>query len=274
MKQDQFSVLMSLYHKEDLGYFDMAMKSIWEQQTLRPSQIVLVLDGPLTDDLDTSVKNWSHVLGDTLTLVPLKDNVGLGWALNEGLRHCKHSIIARMDTDDISMHDRFKHQMTFLKDNPDIDVVGTFISEMNEEGHTTRSEVHYPLEHNKLRQMFVKRDPLPHVTVMFRTSFFEKAGPYTGELHMAEDTLLWYRGFTSNCKFANIPMIGVSVRQSASFYDRRGDLTKSVQLLMFRLKKINIDLGYGLKGNVYALAYFLLSMSPSSVKKLMYKYLR
>jgi glycosyltransferase involved in cell wall biosynthesis len=274
MKQNEFCVLMSLYHKENAVYFDMAMKSIWMDQTLKPSQIVLVLDGPLTHELDTSIENWTKVLGDILTLVPLKENVGLGWALNEGLKHCKYEIIARMDTDDVSMHDRFKHQITFLEDNPDIDVVGTFISEMDEEGHITRPEVQYPLEHNKLRRMFVKRDPLPHMTVMFRSSFFQKAGPYSGELRMAEDTLLWYRGFSSNCKFANIPVTGVIVRQSASFYDRRGDLTKSVNLLMFRLKTINNNLGYGLKGNVYALAYFFLCMSPSTIKKLLYRYLR
>ena len=270
----EFSVLMSIYKSEKPSNFDEAMQSIWVHQSLRPSQIVLVLDGPLTPELYSCVSKWKEILGKILDIVKLPENLGLGSALNRGLKYCKFSFIARMDTDDISTYERFSEQIKFLLNNPDVDVVGTYIAEMDENGTQTRALVKYPLEHMNLKKMFMKRDPMPHVTVMFRSRFFDKAGPYSGELRMAEDTLLWYRGFKAQCHFANIPMVGVIVRQSHSFYRRRSDIKKTVSLFRFRVKRINKELNYGFMGNFYALCYFLISLSPAVIKKMLYKSLR
>ena len=98
-----FSVLISVYHKENPEFLKRAFESIWDLQSLKPSQIVLVEDGPLTDDLNAEIQRQKELLGERLTVVSLEKNVGLGVALAEGLKACKYDLVARMDTDDISI---------------------------------------------------------------------------------------------------------------------------------------------------------------------------
>ena len=124
-----FSVLMSVYYKENPEFLKRAFESIWDLQTLKPSQIVLVEDGPLSDGLYAEIKRQKELLKDKLTVVSLEKNVGLGVALAEGLKACKYDIVARMDGDDVADQDRFLTQIDFLKTNPDISIVGSYISE-------------------------------------------------------------------------------------------------------------------------------------------------
>ncbi len=274
MKKMTLSVLLSIYHKENPKYFNQAMESVWNKQTLKPTEIILVEDGSLTDELYKTIDNWENKLQGVLKRVPLAENQGLAKALNEGLKHCECEYIARMDTDDICTPNRFAHQMDFLIKNPEIDVVGTCISEIDGDGNIVKELVKYPLTHDELYQFFKKRDPLAHPTTMFRKSFFEKAGNYRNDLFLAEDTLLWYHGFKNNCKFANIDEIGLLFRRNEAFYKRRSSWKKSIGLLKFRLSKINRDLNYGIMADIYAIAYFLMSVSPGFVKKIAYKILR
>lgn len=268
------SVLMSIYYKESPIYFNQAMESIWDQQTLKPDQIVLVEDGPLTPELYDVIGEWKNKLNGILDIVTLEKNVGLASALNEGLRYAKGNFIARMDTDDIAEPERFQKQVEFLQKYSDIDVVGCWISEIDENNQVINEKVEYPQVHEELYQFFEKRDPLAHPTVMFRRSFFEKAGIYSTNVTLAEDTLLWYKGFLQGCRFANINYIGLKFRRSSDFYQRRANWNKSVGLLKYRLFHINRDLHYGIKADIYAIAYFLMSISPSFVKKLLYKLFR
>ena len=268
------SVLMSLYDGDQIEPFNQAISSIWEGQSLKPFQIVLVLDGPLRQELYDAVLTWQRIIGAILKVVPLDNNVGLGLALHEGLLHCDCDYIARMDSDDVALGDRFHKQTCYLEQHLDVDVVGGYISEIDENGDITRESVEYPLGHNDMRVFFAKRDPLPHVTAMFKRSFFEKAGSYSGELRMAEDTLLWFKGFNAGCVFANIPCVVVQVRQTDQFYKRRGDISKSISLLKFRLFVLNPGLKYGLLSDFYAIAYFLMSVSPSLLKRIAYRVFR
>ena len=116
----KFSVLISIYHKEKPEYFDRCLQSIWDEQSLRPDEIILVQDGPLNNELYLSIDKWRNKLGKKLTIVSLEKNVGLGDALNIGLDRCTCDIVARMDTDDISTPDRFEKQIGFLKEHPEM----------------------------------------------------------------------------------------------------------------------------------------------------------
>ena len=113
---------MSIYHKEDVAYFHEAMESIWSNQTTKPSEIVLVKDGPLTPGLDKAIQLWESKLASILKIVQLDKNVGLGAALNEGLLHCSYELVARMDTDDISYPSRFEKQLALMVNRSDIAV--------------------------------------------------------------------------------------------------------------------------------------------------------
>jgi glycosyltransferase involved in cell wall biosynthesis len=271
---DKFSVLLSIYHKEKVHYFEQCMGSIWNEQSVKPDQIVLVLDGPLPEGLNNAIENWKSLLGDVLLTIPLHKNIGLGGALKIGLKECQYDLVARMDTDDVSTPERFKKQIEFLKSNDDIDVVGTFIKEIDEFNNVVKDVVVYPKEQKDLFIFFQKRDPIAHPTAMFRKSYFEKAGTYSSELLLAEDTLLWYKGFLNHCNFANIDYIGLHFRRESAFYKRRGGFKKSYRLFLFRYFEINKNLNFGLIADIYAFLYFLMGISPSFIKKIVYNFFR
>jgi len=107
----KFSLLISIYAKEIPSNFDTCMQSIWDDQTVKPNEIVLVEDGKLTKDLYTCITKWKLKLNDTLKVVVLEENVGLGKALNIGLGKCQYDLVARMDTDDISCSRRLEKQL-------------------------------------------------------------------------------------------------------------------------------------------------------------------
>lgn len=267
----KLSVLMSIYYKEDPLYFNQAMESIWDSQTLKPNEIILVEDGVLSEELYIEIAHWKEKLGNILTIVKLKDNVGLAKALNVGLDYCNGDFIARMDSDDISMPSRFKTQIDFLKTNLDIQAVGTWISEIDENNNVIKDLVRYPLYNDELFTFFKLRDPIVHPTSMFRNTFFEKVGKYRDDVHLAEDTLLWYEAFKNKCKIANIDYIGLQFRRNKQFYKRRANIKKSIQLLKCRVFEINPTLEYGIVANFYAIAYFAMSLSPSFIKKFLYQ---
>ena len=270
----KFSILISIYHKEKPHYFDRAMQSIWDEQIIQPVEIILVEDGKLTEDLYTIINKWKKKLGSTLKIITLKKNMGTGYAKNIGLKECTYDFIAIMDTDDIALPNRFEKQLHFLKKNNDIDVVGMYLQEIDENENVVKDIVKFPLIHEQLYNFFSKRDPLAHPTTMFRKRYFEKAGGYRSDLHLAEDTLLWYYGFKNDCNFANIDCVGLKFRRTSDFYKRRGNMRKSIQLLKYRISVINRQLGYGTVADIYALAYFGISLTPGFIKKVLYQALR
>ncbi len=265
-----FSVLMSTYEKCSDVFLDRALASIWDDQICRPKEIILVIDGPIREGSENIINKWKNKLGDILQLVRLEANMGFAKALNAGLKCCKYEFIARMDHDDISLPLRFASQLDFLVENVDVDVVGSFIQEIDEDGNIIKKVVKYPVSHSGCYKFFRKRDPLAHPTAMFRSSFFNAVGNFPTQINLAEDTLLWYQGFKSKCVFANIDEIGLQYRRTPDLYDRRADHKKSIELLRYRLKTINRDLGYGILGDIYSLLYYLVCMSPRFIKKILY----
>src|SRR5690606_41098414 len=100
----KFSLLMSSYIEESPIFLDECFKSIWENQTIRPNEIILVCDGPITEKLGNVVHVWQKKIGSVLKIIRLPNNIGLGKALNEGLKHCTHEWVFRMDTDRSEEH--------------------------------------------------------------------------------------------------------------------------------------------------------------------------
>ena len=197
----KFSVLMSIYYKEEPEYFNRAMQSIWDEQTVKPDEIVLVQDGPLTDGLHKAIDEWKAKIGEVFKTVPLEKNVGLGEALNAGIKHCSYELIARMDTDDICMPDRFEKQIRFFKDN-DVDIIGSYSIEIDEDGNRGNLRK-MPLNHQDIyNNLFTC--PLIHPTVMFKKSIIEKVSGYDKTLTRRQDYDLWFRCAKVGAKFANI----------------------------------------------------------------------
>lgn len=195
------SVLMSLYYKEKPEYFDRAMQSIWDEQSVKPDEIVLVQDGKLTDELYGLIDQWKNKLGDVLKTIPLEQNVGLGNALNIGLKECSYDLVARMDTDDICVPDRFEKQIRFFENN-DVDVVGSYCIEVDEKDN--RGNIRkMPLAHKDIYDNLFTC-PLIHPTVMFKKSIVEKVEGYDKALTRRQDYDLWFKCAKVGAKFANI----------------------------------------------------------------------
>jgi len=262
------SVLMSVYMGDDPSLINQAMESIWDEQFRKPNQIVLVKDGPVNKAISDVIADWERRLAGHLILVELEQNAGLAAALNAGLSHCSYEMIARMDADDISMPKRFERQISFLNDNPDVDVVGGAIIDFRD-GRDLKV-VQYPLKHDQLRAFFRFRDPLAHPAVIFRKRFFEKVGFYDGNLMKDQDTELWFRGFKDGAIFANIEESVLRFRYTPELFRRRKDIKRTI--VFFKLRwMINRELGYGLDAYIYLFAYSAMQLLPVAISKYIYE---
>ena len=214
-----FSVLISVYHKEQPSYLQESLDSIW-RQTLLPTEVVMVCDGPLTEELDRVIEQQSQQHPE-MKIIRLPENGGLGNALREGLQHCSYEIIARMDTDDICKPDRFETQMKYMETHPETDVLGAWIDEFVGTPSHVISTRKLPENHEEIVEFAKKRNPVNHPTVVFRRSAVEKAGSYRHFL-LFEDYDLWVRMILQGARFHTIQRSLLFFRMSNDFFYRRG----------------------------------------------------
>ena len=214
-----FSVLLSVYQKEQPAYLQQSLESIFTQ-TLLPNEVVLVKDGPLTTELDQVVEAYRQKHPE-LKVIPLPQNQGLGKALNEGLKNCSYDIVARMDTDDIAKPYRFEKQVAVFESHPELDVVGAWIDEFEGDVGQVVAERQLPERHEEIRKYAQKRCPVNHPVVMFRKSAVLSAGGYQ-HFPLFEDYFLWVRMLKNGAKFYNIQESLLYFRTSPNMFKRRG----------------------------------------------------
>ncbi|MEO3218369.1 sugar transferase [Ruminococcus bicirculans (ex Wegman et al. 2014)] len=216
-KSQKYSVLMSLYKKEKPEYLRLAIDSMLNQ-TVPPDEIVMVEDGPLTDELYAVLDEYPM-----LHKVKNETNLGLGISLQKGLLATKNDVVARMDTDDIAGISRCEKQLEFLNNNPDISVVGGQIEEfIGSPDHIVAKRI-VPLKDIELKEFNKKRCPFNHMTVMFKKKDIIEAGSYQ-DWFWNEDYYLWIRLALAGKKFANLPDVLVLVRTGEDMYQRRGGI--------------------------------------------------
>jgi glycosyltransferase involved in cell wall biosynthesis len=204
-----FSVLIAVYNQELPERLKVALESIWDKQNLKPTEIVLVKDGPLTQELDNVIDHFKK--GTPLKIISLEQNHGLGYALSYGLNYCNYELVARMDSDDLSKPDRFEKQISYMKEHPELDILGANIEEFDHQPENIRSHRRLPSTFSKLKRFSKKRSPLNHMTVVFKKDSVLKAGSYQ-PFHVYEDYYLWVRMLQNGAKIANIPEYLVTAR--------------------------------------------------------------
>ena len=214
-----FSVLLSLYVKEHPTYLKQSLNSIFSQ-TLLPTEIILVKDGPLTKELDEVVGEFCSK-SSIIKVISLSKNQGLGKALNEGLKHCSYDLVARMDTDDITKPDRFEKQLKIFQDNPNLDIVSSWIDEFESDVNHIISTRKLPETHEEIFRYAQKRNPINHPVVMFKKSAVLVAGGYQ-HFPLFEDYFLWVRMLLNGAKFYNIQESLLFFRASTDMFKRRG----------------------------------------------------
>ena len=283
------SVLISVYRKENPAWFARALRSITLDQTRPPEEVVLVADGPLTEELEEEIRKFRRELesvsgafsgvqengqpsGTEFRLIRLPENRQLGRALQAGLGYCRGEFIARMDTDDIARPERLRHQEEFMEAHPEIAACGGEIAEFETEGEILRVK-HMPETPEALRRYGKFRNPLNHMTVMFRKDAVEQAGGYQ-HFPLLEDYHLWSRMLAAGDRFANLPEVLVEARIGSGFAAKRGG--REYFLRYKKLRSMQLRLGYLNPAEYMAslLATFIMTMQPGRMREKVYRVLR
>lgn len=214
-----YSVLMAVYGKEKPEFFRQSIESMLAQ-TLPFSDFVLVCDGALTHELNEVISWAQEEMGEKLQIIRLKENKGLGKALRTGVPRCRCSVIARMDSDDISRPDRCERQFRIIeRDGYDL-VSGTLQEFVREPGDMDRLRV-LPRTSEEILQYAKKRNPFNHPCVMFSKESVLRVGSYQ-DFPGFEDYYLWIRMLRKGCKGYNVQEVILDMRTGNGMYDRRG----------------------------------------------------
>lgn len=262
-----FSVLMSVYAREKSGYLKEALESIISQ-TLPPDEIVLIEDGPLTVELEGVIEDYKRKY-PYLHTFRFEKNVQLGRALAKGVELCANELIARMDTDDIAVLDRFEQQYTYMMEHSEIAVCGGWMEEFNDSG--TYLKVKRMPEHGADLYCYAKyRNPLNHMTVMFRKSAVIDAGNYCHFPYL-EDYHLWSRILVKQGQICNVPKVLVRMRNNDNVYERRGGISYCGQYLRLRNLQKRIGLLNTREWIVASVITLQMTLSPTFVRKFVYR---
>lgn len=217
-----FSVLISVYNKEKSTSLDACLESIFKQSLL-PTEVVLVKDGPLGTDLENVIQKFVDRRQPEMKIVALKENVGMSRALNEGAKNCSYNWIARMDSDDICRLDRFELQFEYLNQHPDVSVCGSCIEEFDEEMNIKITDRKVPECHANIVKFAQFRSPLNHMTVIFKKDELIKAGlyPFLDRKTNIEDYVLWCTLIKQGAIFYNLQQNLVLARTGKSMIEKR-----------------------------------------------------
>ena len=233
----KFSVLMSVYYKEDPKYLKEAIESILNQ-TVMPSEIVIIKDGKLGDNLNNILDQFDKNYKSLFKFIEFEENQGLGIALRRGVEECSYEIIARMDTDDIAAKNRFERELAIMQEK-NLDMVGSNIVEFDGNIENIISKRNVPDTDENIKSYAKKRNPFNHMTVMYKKSAVLKAGNYKNFLWF-EDYNLWIRMIMNGAKMYNIQENLVYARTGASMFERRGGVKYiKIQNEMLKIKFIS-----------------------------------
>lgn len=216
-----FSVITSVYKNDKPEFVRVALDSMLVWQTVKPAEIVLVRDGPVPIELEALLKRYEAEYPNVFNVIRLDHNGGLGEALKLGVNTAKYDIIARMDSDDICMPNRFDIQLQYIERHPEIDIIGGQMTEFIGTPDNIIGKRVVPCSNDEIYDYMKGRCALNHVTVMFRKAAVLKAGNYQ-DWFWNEDYYLWVRMMKVKCHFANVPEVLVNVRSGSDQYARRG----------------------------------------------------
>lgn len=266
------SVLMSVYHQDKPTQLERALQSVWDDQTLKPNQIVLVKDGPLGEGLDRVVDDWQKRLPEVMTVLTNEENLGLTKSLNKGIKAATGDYIARMDADDISLPRRFELQLAFMDSHPEISVLGGGMQEFDNRNKLGAIRI-YPEYQDSIKNYIVKANPIAHPTAFIRRSVLMEGCSYDEKYRKNQDLKLWFDLLSQNHILHNLPDIVLNFRRTSDTYSKRSSQISLKSELEIYQKGITELYGkFSFKRFFPILRYIVKSMPPGLIK-FVYKYL-
>ena len=220
MNTTTLSVLISVYKSEKPCYLDSSLESVIKNQTLKPNNVIIVEDGPLTTGLYDVISKWCNNPDVPITIIKNEVNMGLTKSLNRGLEYVNTDLVARMDSDDMARPNRFELQVKFFNENPNIDILGGAIHEIDENGNDL-CDRYYPLDHESVCKSICKANPIAHPTVMIRKRVFDSGLKYNERFRTNQDLALWFDCILAGYKLANLRNEILLFRRQSSVYKRR-----------------------------------------------------
>lgn len=215
----KYSFLMSVYFKENPEYLKLSIESMLHQ-TIKPDEIIIVKDGKLTHELDSVIESFVKNNKKLFTIISLEKNIGLGLALNEGIKVSKNELIARMDSDDISLPTRCEKQLEMFKNDKELSIVGTWVDEFSGDITNVISQRKVPITHGEIYKFAKRRSPFNHPTVMYKKSVVLKNNGYS-DLRRNQDVDLFGRMIFNGAKAANIGEALLLFRSDQGLLKRR-----------------------------------------------------
>lgn len=239
MENIDFSVAMSVYKNDNAEFFDRALESVTALQTVKPSEVVLVVDGEIDDSLNSVVEKYESQYG-IFKVIRFSENQGLGNALRSAIENCSFELIARMDSDDVAVNDRFEQQLAFFERDGELDIVGGDVTEFLNGEENLIGKRSVPTSHAEISDYLKSRCPFNHPTVMYKKSAVQSAGGYI-DWFWNEDYYLWLRMSLNGAKFANTGTVLVNMRSGEEQYSRRGG--KKYYISEKKLQKFMLENG-------------------------------
>ena len=260
---------MSVYYKEKPEFLNQAIESI-QSQTLPTDDFVLVCDGPLNKELDAVIAVKQQEMGTSLNVIRLIKNGGLGNALNEGIKHCKHELVARMDSDDIAYPNRCEKQVGVFNTHTEVSICSGIVEEFTIDPNIVDAKRVPPESNTKILEFAKKRNPFNHPCVMYKKSAVEAVGSYQ-DFYLLEDYYLWLRMLMTGYQRYNIQEALLHMRAGSDMdKPRAGWKYVKTQINLFKYMR-----NQGFIGNVQYIKSCIMrsgsALAPNWLRKLMFE---
>lgn len=214
---EKISIIMGIYNCEQ--YLAEAIDSILAQ-TYTDWELIMCNDAS-TDGTLAVAKSYEERYPDKIKVIENETNSYLAYSLNHCLEYATGYYIGRMDGDDISKPERFEKEVQFLKDNPDIQMVGCQMQHFNEDGLADIVQTPKRTDRNHIGEG--KSQAFIHATILGYKYVFDEIGGYTvaKRTRRAQDYDLWFKFFAHDFKGANIQEPLYLMRENRDAVKRR-----------------------------------------------------
>lgn len=265
----KYSMLISVYVKENPKYLNECLKSVFAQ-TYPPDEVILVCDGTLTNELYSVIEQYSNKYADTFKPIFLEKNVGTGKSANIGIEHCKNELIIKTDSDDISRPNRCDIQVSMFEDNPNLVMAGGFIQEFNSKTGESIAIKKVPLQHSDILKYAKRRNPINNPTIAIKKSFAQKIGGFN-ENARCEDYDFVCRMLMAGAISQNTSEILLDYRVTQGNYRRRKNWRNTKSFIYVRWLNFKRGFCSFLDFLIPCISQLILFILPENLTGFLYK---